>query len=32
MQRLKQLKEMADAGLITADEYDAKKADILSRM
>ncbi len=31
MQKLKKLKEMMDAGLITAQEYEAKKADILSR-
>jgi hypothetical protein len=32
VQRLEQLKRMADAGLITAAEYDTKKAEILSRM
>lgn len=32
VQKLKKLKEMMDAGLITAQEYEAKKADILSRM
>jgi hypothetical protein len=32
MQKLQQLKSMVDAGLISAAEYDAKKADILSRM
>lgn len=32
LQKLKKLKDMADAGLITAQEYEAKKADILSRM
>ena len=32
VQNLMKLKEMLDAGLITAEEYDAKKADILSRM
>jgi hypothetical protein len=32
VQRLKELKEMLDAGLITAQEYEAKKADILSEM
>ena len=31
-QRLKELKEMLDAGLITAQEYEVKKADILSEM
>jgi len=31
MQKLKKLKDMLDAGLITAQEYEAKKADILSR-
>ena len=29
---LKQLKGMLDAGLILQSEYDAKKADVLSRM
>lgn len=32
LQTLKKLKEMADAGLITASEYEAKKSDILARM
>lgn len=32
VQRLMKLKEMLNAGLITAEEYDAKKVDILSRM
>lgn len=32
MQKLMKLKEMLDAGLITAGEYEAKKAEILSRM
>jgi hypothetical protein len=32
VQKLKQLKEMADAGLITEAEYETKKAEILSRM
>jgi hypothetical protein len=32
VQRLKRLKEMLDAGLITSQEFEAKKADILSRM
>lgn len=32
VQKLKQLKEMTDAGLITEAEYEAKKAEILSRM
>jgi hypothetical protein len=32
VQKLKQLKEMMDAGLITETEYEAKKAEILSRM
>lgn len=32
VQKLMKLKEMLDAGLITTEEYDAKKADILSRM
>ena len=32
MEKLKKLKSMADAGLISAAEYDAKKAEILSRM
>jgi hypothetical protein len=32
VQRLKELKDMLDAGLITAEEYEAKKADILSEM
>jgi len=31
MQKLKKLKDMMDAGLITSQEYDTKKADILSR-
>ncbi len=30
--KLKKLKQMMDDGLITADEYDAKKKDILSKM
>lgn len=32
VQKLKQLKDMLDASLISQAEYDAKKADILSRM
>ena len=32
VQKLKQLKEMMDAGLIAESEYEAKKAEILSRM
>jgi HEAT repeat protein len=32
VQKLKELKESLDAGLITAQEYEAKKADILSKM
>jgi hypothetical protein len=32
VQKLKQLKEMMDASLITEAEYEAKKAEILSRM
>ena len=32
VQKLQQLKQMADAGLISEAEYEAKKADILSRM
>ena len=32
MTKLKALKDMADAGLISAAEYEAKKAEILSRM
>jgi len=32
VQRLKQLKDMLDAGLITAQEYESKKAEILSRL
>ena len=32
MAKLKQLKEMLDAGLIRQSEYDSKKTDILSRM
>lgn len=32
VQRMKQLKQMLDDGLITAQEYEAKKADILSRL
>ena len=32
MQKLKMLKQMSDEGLITADEFEKKKADILSRM
>lgn len=32
VQKLKQLKDMVDAGLITEAEYEAKKAEILSRM
>jgi len=31
VQKLKKLKDMLDAGLITAQEYEAKKTDILSR-
>jgi hypothetical protein len=31
-EKLKQLKEMKDSGLITDTEYEAKKAEILSRM
>jgi hypothetical protein len=30
--KLQQLKAMLDGGLITADEYNSKKADILSKM
>jgi len=29
---LQSLKNMLDAGLITSDDYDTKKADIVSRM
>ncbi len=32
VQRLKALKEMADAGLISAGEYEAKRAEIISKM
>jgi hypothetical protein len=32
VQKLKQLKDMLDAGLISQEEYDGKKANILSRM
>jgi hypothetical protein len=32
VQKLKQLKDMLDASLISQEEYDSKKADILSRM
>lgn len=32
MQKLQQLKAMLDSGLITADEYASKKADILAKM
>jgi membrane protease subunit (stomatin/prohibitin family) len=32
MAKLQQLKKMLDAGLITQDEYDQKKADILAQM
>jgi len=32
VQKLKQLKDMLDTGLISQEEYDSKKADILSRM
>jgi hypothetical protein len=32
VQKLKQLKSMLDAELISQDEYDQKKADILSQM
>ena len=32
VQRLKALKEMYDAGLITASEYEAKRAEIISKM
>jgi hypothetical protein len=32
VQKLKQLKDMLDAGLISQGEYDSKKVDILSRM
>lgn len=31
-EKLKKLKEMNDSGLITAEEYEAKKAEILDRM
>lgn len=31
-EKLKKLKEMRDSGLITAEEYDTKRAEILSRM
>ena len=32
MQRLKELKEMLDAGLITPEEYEAKKDEILAEL
>ncbi|HVC99388.1 MAG TPA: SHOCT domain-containing protein [Pirellulales bacterium] len=32
VQKLRQLKEMLDGGLISADEFAAKKADILAKM
>ncbi|TEU13496.1 MAG: zinc-ribbon domain-containing protein [Anaerolineales bacterium] len=32
VQKLQQLKQMMDGGLITSEEYEAKKTDILSRM
>lgn len=32
MQKLKMLKQMSEGGLITAEEYETKKSDILSRM
>ena len=32
LQKMKQLKEMLDAKLITQDEYDKKKAEILASM
>jgi hypothetical protein len=32
VQKLKQLKDMLDTGLISQSEYDSKKADILSKM
>ena len=32
VQRLKALKEMYDAGLITASEYEGKRAEIISKM
>ena len=32
VERLKKLKEMKDAGLITEQEYEAKKTEILSKM
>jgi hypothetical protein len=32
VQRLKQFKDMLDAGLISQEEYDSKKADIMSKM
>jgi hypothetical protein len=32
MEQLAKLKKMLDAGLITEDEYNTKKAEILSRM
>lgn len=32
VEKLEQLKQMLDAGLISAQDYEAKKADILSRM
>ncbi len=31
-EKLKKLKEMRDSGLITAEEYETKRAEILSRM
>jgi hypothetical protein len=32
VQRLKALKEMYEAGLITAGEYESKRAEIISKM
>ena len=32
MQKLKQIKEMLDAGLITQEYYDSKKEEILSQI
>jgi hypothetical protein len=32
MEKMKQLKDMLDGGLITQDEYDAKRAAILGSM
>jgi hypothetical protein len=32
MEQLKKLAELRDAGILTAEEFDAKKAELLSRL